>query len=187
MDYDLPGDDEEVGAILAEMEAMRAIFAASLQGGSLERALACAQLALEAWPSSPSSFEGKLTIFCLSRCLGSIREDLIPKAPSGSRWDRRTFEALAIGWMRWISTGSKEALGVISRMHQEEPEEDDREIETLSLNFWAKAIELLIRGRPTDAQKFFERANDVGAQWGTAINPSICWTYAVSFFPTLTR
>jgi hypothetical protein len=182
-DFDLPAEEEDVGAILAEMEAMKTIFSASFQGGPLERALACSQLALDAWPPNPPTFEGRLTIFCLSRCLGSIRADLIPEAPGGTRWDRRIFEALAIGWMRWISTGSKEALEVIRRMDREEPEEDDREVETLSLSFWAKAIELLIMGRPKDAQKFFERATDVGAQCGTAINPSICWTYAVSFFP----
>ena len=70
-------------------------------------------------------------------------------------------------------------------MTEEEPEEDDKAVETLSLNFWAKAIEMLVIGRSEDARRFFERANEVGANYGTRTNPSICWTYATSFFMTL--
>jgi tetratricopeptide (TPR) repeat protein len=184
-DLDLPDDSESVGAILAEMEAQRSLFDVAFQRGSFERAISLIRDALSLQPENPEKFETKLMVFCLNHCLGNIRGELIPHSPSGSNWSQRAFESLAIGWMRWMTNGDKGVLHYISRMSEDEPEEDDKAVETLSLNFWAKAIEMLVIGRSDDARRFFERANEVGANYGTRTNPSICWTYATSFFMTL--
>lgn len=184
-DLDLPDDSENVEAILAEMEAQRSLFDVVFQSGSFERAVSLIQDALRLQPENPEKFETRLLVFCLNHCLGNTRSELIPHFPRGSSWSQRAFESLAIGWMRWMSNGDKGVLHYISRMNDEEPEEDDKAVETLSLNFWAKAIEMLVIGRSEDARRFFERANEVGANYGTRTNPSICWTYATSFFMTL--
>lgn len=182
---DLPDDSENVEAILAEMEAQRSLFDVIFQNGSFERAISLVKDALSLQPENPEKFETKLMVFCLNHCIGNIREELIPHFPSRTNWSQKTFESLAIGWMRWMTNGDKGVLHYISRMTEDEPEEDDKAVETLSLNFWAKAIEMLVIGRSEDAQRFFERANEVGANYGTRTNPSICWTYATSFFMTL--
>jgi tetratricopeptide (TPR) repeat protein len=183
-DLDLPDESENVETILAEMEAQKALFDVVFQSGSLDRALSRVREALELLPENPEKFETRLLVFCLNHCLGNIREDLIPTAPTKTKWSQRAFEALAIGWMHWMTNGDKGVLLYISRMSDGEPEEDDKAVETLSLNFWAKAIEMLVIGRSEDARRFFERANEVGANYGTRMNPSICWTYATSFFMT---
>jgi len=179
---ELPDDCEDVGSILAEMEALKAVFDAIFQGSPSDRAKACVRQALAMQESDPVSFEGKLTVFCLSWILGEDRIDILPKAPSGNKWTKRTFEELALGWVAWIREGSTQVLETINKMHLTEPEEDDGSIETLSLNFWAKALELLVKGRGDESRRFFDRANNIGSQFGTSTNPSICWTYAVSFF-----
>jgi tetratricopeptide (TPR) repeat protein len=182
---DLPDDTESVRTILAEMEAQQSLFDVAFQGGSLERAISLIREAVGLHPQNPEKFETILVVFCLNHCLGNTRGDLIPHSPSGTNWSQRAFESLAIGWMRWMTNGDKGILNYISRMSEDEPEEDDKAVETLSLNFWAKAIEMLVIGRSDDARKFFERANEVGANYGTRTNPSICWTYATSFFMTI--
>jgi hypothetical protein len=184
IDLDLPDNTEEVGAILAEMVAQQALFEVSFQEGSLERAILRVREALELQPQCPDRFETKLLIFCLNHCLGKPKEGLIPDSPTGTKWSQRTFEALAIGWMKWVTTGDKAVLSYISRMNEDEPGEGDKAVETLSLSFWAKAIEMLVLGRLEDSKRFFERANEVGANYGTRTNPSICWTYVTSFFTT---
>ena len=184
-DLDLPDDSENVESILAEMEAQRSLFGVAFQRGSFERAISLVRDALNLQLENPERFETKLLVFCLNHCLGNVRGDLIPHSPSGTNWSQRAFESLAIGWMRWMTNGDKGVLHYISRMSEDEPEEDDKAVETLSLNFWAKAIEMLVIGRSEDARRFFERANEVGANYGTRTNPSICWTYATSFFMTL--
>jgi hypothetical protein len=184
IDLDLPDNTEDVSTILAEMVAQQALFNVSFQGGSLERAILRVKEALELQPQNPDRFETKLLIFCLNHCLGNPKEVLIPDSPTGVNWSQRSFEALAIGWMRWMTTGDRSVLSYISRMNEDEPEEGDKAVETLSLSFWAKAIEMLVLGRLEDSKRFFERANEVGANYGTRTNPSICWTYATSFFTT---
>lgn len=184
-DLDLPDDSENVESILAEMEAQRSLFDVAFQRGSFERAISLVRDALNLQPENPEKFETKLLVFCLNHCLGNVRSELIPHSPRGASWSQLAFESLAIGWMRWMTNGDKGVLNYISRMSEDEPEEDDKAVETLSLNFWAKAIEMLVIGRSEDARRFFERANEVGANYGTRTNPSICWTYATSFFMTL--
>jgi tetratricopeptide (TPR) repeat protein len=175
---------EDTPAILAEMEALQAIFDVDFNAGPRDRALALARQALDL-KQTPSSTEGRLTVVALSHCLGAPREDLvsIPPVSEGS-WAHRTFEALAFGWMRWLTLSDTEVLRTVANMHPEEDgDEDDGAAETLCLNFWARAIELLAQGQPEEAKRFFERATEVGSQFGTRTNPSICWSYAASFFP----
>lgn len=182
---DLPDDSENVEAILAEMEAQQSLFEVIFQSRSFERSISLIREALRLQPENPEKFETRLLVFCLNHCLGNTRSDLTPQYPRGSDWSQRAFESLAIGWMRWMTNGDKGVLHYINHMNEDEPREDDKAVETLSLNFWAKAIEMLVIGRPEDAQRFFERANEVGANYGTRTNPSICWTYATSFYMTL--
>lgn len=172
---------EDVSSIIAEMEALQAIFDANFRKGPVDRALALARQALDLRPE-PETVESRLTVVALSHCLGVTRTDLalIEPAPH-PRWTRRTFETLGTGWMRWVTLKDDEILKRIARLH--EGDDADSEAETLSLNFWAQAIEHLVHGQREEAQKFFERATEVGAQFGTSTNPPICWTYAASFFP----
>lgn len=181
---ELPEDDgEDTPVILAEMEALQAIFDVDFQEGPLDRAVVLAKHALEL-KSPPSSTEGRVTVVSLSHCLGNPRLDLAmtPPALEGT-WVQKTFETLASGWMRWLTAKDKTILKDIALMHHEEGDEDDGAVETLSLNFWARAIELLVQEERDQAKRFFERATEVGSQFGTRSNPTICWSYAASFFP----
>lgn len=166
-----------MASILAEMEALQAIFDVNFHRGPTDRALALARQALEV-RVPPTTTESRLTVVALSHCLGTPRRDLALVRPKKSHL---FFEALATGWMRWLTMGDMAVLGVIAKMH--EGSEDDGAVETLSLNFWARAIELLVQGDRDGARRFFDRATEVGAQFGTSTNPTICWTYATSYFP----
>lgn len=183
-DLDLPDDSEDTTAILSEMAAQRAVFDAAFSvTPNRERVESCAESTLKLLPHDPERFETKLLVFCLSYCIGDVRADLIPERTSEKRWSRRVFEALSIGWMRWMADRNDDGvLYYIANMHNDEPREEDKSFDTLILNFWAKAIELMVLNRPSEAKRFFERANEIGAQIGTSINPSICWTYATSFY-----
>jgi hypothetical protein len=172
--------EEDVPSILAEMEAQQAIFDVDFKEGSVDRALSLARHALDL-KAPPSTMESRLTIVALSHCLGIPRTDLalVPPTSEGP-WVQRAFEILASGWMRWLLLQDKTVLQDIIHLGGE----DDAAGETLSLNFWARAIELLAQGQKSDAKKFFERSTEVGSQFGTRTNPLICWSYAASFFPT---
>jgi tetratricopeptide (TPR) repeat protein len=173
---------EDTPSILAEMEALQAIFDVDFNAGPKDRAMALARQALDL-KQNPSNTEGRLTVVALSHCLGVPREDLVLVVPVlGGSWTQRTFEALASGWMKWLTLSDTEVLRTVANMHPEGGE-DDGAAETLCLNFWARAIELLAQGQPEEAKRFFERATEVGSQFGTRTNPSICWSYAASFFP----
>lgn len=183
-DLDLPDDSEDTTAILSEMAAQKAVFDAAFSATpNRERVESCAESTLKLLPYDPEKFETRLLVFCLNYCIGDVRTDLIPERTVEKRWSRRVFEALSIGWMRWMADQSDDGvLYYVANMHNDEPREEDKSFDTLILNFWAKAIELMVLNRPSEAKKFFERANEVGAQIGTSINPSICWTYAMSFY-----
>lgn len=174
--------EEDVLAILAEMEALQAVFDVEFKEGSVDRALSLAKHALDL-KAKPSTMEGRLTVVALSYCIGIHRADLALVTPtSEGPWVQRAFETLASGWMRWLLLQDKKVLEDIANLGGE----DDAAGETLSLNFWARAIELLVQGQKSDAKRFFERSTEVGSQFGTRTNPLICWSYAASFWPTLT-
>ena len=183
-DLDLPDDSEDTTTILSEMATQRAVFDAAFAiTPNRERVEACAESTLKLLPYNPERIESRLLVFCLSYCTGTVRSDLIPEKTSEERWSRRVFEALSIGWMRWmVDQNDDGVLYYIANMHNDAPRDEDKSFDTLILNFWAKAIELMVLNRPSEAKKFFDRANEVGAQIGTSINPSICWTYATSFY-----
>jgi hypothetical protein len=180
---DMTDDSECVSSIITEMQAMRFVFEACFKGGSRDIALDSVYKALRVRSSSPSSFEGKLTTFCLAWLVGEDRSSLLPQTSDHKNWSRKMFESLIIDWVSWLRTGSKDVLVTIEKMYASERPEGGNAVETWSLNFWAKALEMLVLGHPDEAQRFFERANEVGSQFGIPTNPSICWTYAVSFFP----
>ena len=183
-ELDLPDDSEDTTTILSEMAAQKAIFDSAFSATpDTKRVRLCAESTLKLLPIDPEKFETKLLVFCLSYCLGNPRLDLIPEKTSESKWTRKSFEALSIGWMRWMV--NQDDIGVlyyVANMLNYEPRGEDKSFDTLILNFWAKAIELMVLNRPSEAKRFFERANEVGTQVGTSINPSICWTYAMSFY-----
>jgi hypothetical protein len=184
-DYlDLPSDIEDTTAIISEMTAQKAVFDAAFSvTPNLERVRSCAESTLKLLPHDPERIETRLLVFCLNYCIGNIRTDLIPEKTSKKRWSQKVFEALSIGWMRWMADQNDDGvLYYIEHMHNDEPKEEDKSLSTLILNFWAKAIELMVLNKPSESKKFFEKANEVGAQIGTSINPSICWTYAMSFY-----
>jgi hypothetical protein len=183
-DPDLPDDSEDTTTILSEMVAQKAVFDAAFSTTpNRVRVMNCAGSTLKLLPHNPESFETKLLVFCLNYCIDNVRADLIPEKTNEKRWTRKVFEALSIGWMRWmVDQNDNGVLFYIANMHNDEPREEDKSFDTLILNFWSKAIELMVLNRPSEAKRFFDRANEVGAQIGTSINPSICWTYATSFY-----
>jgi hypothetical protein len=183
-DPDLPDDSEDTSTIISEMASQKAVFDAAFSDTpNRERVAISSEKTLRLLPVSPDKFETRLLIFCLNYCLGVVRTDLIPERTMEKRWSRKTFEALAIGWMRWMVDHNDDGvLFYIANMHNDEPRDEDKSFDTLILNFWSKAIELLVLNRPIEAKRFFDRANEVGAQIGTSINPSICWTYATSYY-----
>jgi len=172
--------EEDASTILAEMDALGAVFDADFSEGSVARATMLVRQALEL-KAEPKTMEDRLTLVAMSHCIGIPREDLIQEPPSKEGpWARQTFEVLAFGWMRWLVLKDERVLEDILSLGGE----DDAAGETLSLNFWARAIELLVRGQKDESKRFFERATEVGSQFGTRSNPLICWSYAASYFPT---
>jgi hypothetical protein len=183
-DLDLPDDSEDTTTILSEMAAQKVVFEAAFSTTpNRERVVTCCESTLKLLPDNSDKFETKLLLFCLNYCCGRMRTDLIPERTLERKWTRKSFEALSIGWMRWIvDRNDKGVLFYIANMHNLDSGVEDKSFNTLILNFWAKAIELMVLDRPFEAKRFFDRANEVGAQIGTSINPSICWTYATSFY-----
>lgn len=177
----LPEEDESVQAIIAEMEALKAVFSVAFEGEEPERVKNLLMVALQL-KENPMSFGGRLTSYCMHICLGGDTPEVPKSDTPPDRWVQRTFEALGTGWALWVKDGSTEVLKTINLMFEHEDNEEDGAIDTLILNFWAQAIEMLIRQNDSEAMRLFNRANEVGAQFGTSTNIPICWTYYTSFF-----
>jgi len=175
-------NDESLSVILAEMDALEAVFDANFRNGSRDRAEALLRYALNIRPPQ-RTVEDRLTVVAMSHCLGIQRSDLaLVEPPKKGGWRVKTFNTIATSWMRWVTATEKRSPLLMKDTMQGGDQATDREAETLSLNFWAQALELFTQGRLAEAQKFFERATSVGSQFGTSTNPPICWTYAASFF-----
>jgi len=178
---DLPDIHGDVESVLAEMEAQRVFFDASLGLVSSETVSETAIYALRV-RSQDESLIDRLTTFCLWHSVGRVKFDLIPHRWSRStRWAKRTTEDLITSWMRWVAHEDTEA--VTHALHRMERDREDASIEALPLQYWATAIQALTQSDQLTSKRFFERAMEVSSQFGFPSNPPICWTYALSFLP----
>jgi hypothetical protein len=182
---DLPSIEGEVCAVMAEMEALRALFLAGhpKTNGNILHFLRARKLAEEALKlrSADETFDDRLTTFCLSYLLG--RKLRVPKRSTATRLVRQSFEQITIGWMRWIAT--KDASSVmlaIEALYTRDQGQSDNTVDHLVLQYWASALEALVAGEKDRARASFEQATDVACQFGLALNPPISWVYATSFW-----
>lgn len=90
-------------------------------------------------------------------------------------------EDLITAWMRWVAWEDWGSV-LVAIEHMENGFEDDS-IEALALQYWATAILSLSKREVDTARRYFERAMAVSSQFGFAVTPPICWSYAVSFLP----
>ena len=178
---DLPDMSGDVESVLAEMEALQAFFDASLGHLNPERVMRIATYALHI-RCEDKSLEDRLATFCLAHSLGEVRVDLIPHRWSrATRWTKRVAENLITAWMRWTLDGVTHSVeAALERM---EDGREDHSIEALALQYWATAIQSLAYEDQMTSKRYFDRAMEVSSQWGLAVNPPICWTYAISFLP----
>ena len=175
----------DVGAIIAEMDALHALFElahAKAQEKSLViKARELAERAIN-MRARDKSFDDKLTTFCLAHVIGKHLH--IPKRPHSSRWIRKSFDKILVGWMTWISTGDSQVIQkALKEMDATNEGQSDNTIDVLALQYWTQALELLIQGKKVEARGYFERAVEVGSQFGLSLNPPMSWVYATSFWP----
>lgn len=170
-------EEGDFTAILAEMEARQAISDAIKWSWAKDRALSLVAQALRAQPE-PSTIEGWLVRVALSHCLEENAEIPSFGASTAQRKVDEVFENLARGWMVWVTSKQEEPLRQALR---DLPSEDTRDLESLTLFYWGRALQNLLEKDIEEAKRYFDRAMEVGSQFGTPSNPAICWTYCASF------
>lgn len=90
--------------------------------------------------------------------------------------DQRRFEEVAKAWLIW-SNG----------MRAEVPDETKSMaagggMNLMAYNLWAVAVQALINGELAEAERYYRRLLELGAQYDIEHFRMIKWTYAASFF-----
>lgn len=175
---DLPEVGGDVESVFAEVGVQRALFGIGRGEPAQENMVDLATFALRA-RCADKTLEDRLATFSLAYSLGDIRCYLIPhKWSRATRWSRRAQEDIIIGWMRWVAWDDTDPMSTaLARIERDV----DNTIEALAIRYWAVALNGLVQNDQELARRYFEKAMDVSSQFGFSSNPSICWTYAVSF------
>ena len=173
---ELSDETESVEAIAFEMKALAELFK-EIKGGYRGKAIEVVQAGLNLQSGKTQTFEGKLTLFCMTLLSGS-GEGILPIKGQSSTDHRRFFEVLATQWSKWISGGrSVPLLRAITCISMEKETRSNSNV-----RLCAKALQAFIQGKRDTAKNLFEEANRVGADIGAYNNPSICWIYATTFY-----
>ena len=83
--------------------------------------------------------------------------------------------------MQWASGHKLRAQEILDRPVSEQ---GGGEIHLMALGFWCHAVGDLIHGDLEEARRYFKRALEVGAQFGTESSVAIQWAYVGTFFGT---
>ncbi len=103
------------------------------------------------------------------------------------KWESYVAEVVGIAWLAWASGNCDDAFAAVRRLRSKQKRKESFAGETgaihlMTLYWWSQAVLLLRKGDRTQARRFFKRAIEMGAQFGTDSHPMISWSYAASFF-----
>lgn len=90
--------------------------------------------------------------------------------------DRRRFEEAARAWLTWSNNGKTEVPS------ETKSAAAGGGLNLMAYNLWAVAVQALIDGEVTEAERFYRRLLELGSQYDIEHFRVIKWTYAASFF-----
>ena len=130
--------------------------------------------------------EDQVTWYAMGKIVG---EDLPPPAFTDEDTEdkeRVLFLSVAWIWMVWASGApTKAALKDLDQLDLQE--EGSSVLHHIALSNWALAVRSLLKGDMPEAKRLYRRALDVGSQFGTETNAVIVWTYAATFFRSVSH
>lgn len=156
---------------LIESDHVLDLLTRSLRDQSL-RAEACAQL------RALNLVEADLGLLIGShhKILGTGHNLLLTNPVEGPP-DRRRFEEVAQAWLSW-SDGN--AAVVVP--NETKSAAAGGGLNLMAYNLWAVAVQALIDGELSEAERFYRRLLELGSQYDIEHFRAIQWTYAASFF-----
>lgn len=180
---------QELGGLFAEMDALNAAGKAADGAGDAQEARDLTRAAFDAF--DPKDAQDGLAKAAMAFILGEDVKPLVPKAPAAEPWIQHVFESIARAWACWAADPSSPApLEEVARLRREQKDREDvgssrraGAIQLIALYFWAAGVEALAKNNLDEARRFWKRAIDIGASWGTESHPAVLWTYAATFFP----
>jgi hypothetical protein len=173
--------------ISSEMEAQRAALLYIEGIGSDVRLTNLARRALLTRPKESTSTEEYLVRTALA-LISEVEPESVPDnyTPQNRDGNPATnfFEVVALGWIRWVSTGDISVFMEIPELREETgsaTKDPALTAELVSLHLWSKGLDALVRHRENDAQEYLEKAILIGEQFGSQYCPAIKWTMVASF------
>lgn len=179
------GIPSAVGRIAHELEALQAAqLVAEQDGDPAEARLLCRTYLCQL---DPETIEDRVVEASIQKILGQQVSLIVCEPIQDTTWEAFVAETLAQAWISWAAGDDASALATVDRLRttQKAKEtflDESGAVHLLTLSFWSEAVLLLVAGDRPDARRFFKRAIEMGAQFGTDSHPMISWAYASSFF-----
>ena len=133
----------------------------------------------------PESTEEAVTMAALQRILKrpvtAGITDLVP-----TPWEDHMADLAALAWTAWAASDRLKAEAVLFTLRSKRRQDqgvftaEGGALHLLTLYFWTDATAALVSDDRQGARRFFKRALDLGAQFGTPSHPMISWAYAAS-------
>lgn len=134
--------------------------------------------------SASSSIEGRGISAAMAKILGEKAAPFASEVPVSSPWERVTTATVVAAWIAWADGYLEQARALLSQVDLERhPPLREGAINLMALGFWVQGIEHLLQGDKTSSKRFWQRAIEMGAHFGTESHLLVSWTYAASFFP----
>ena len=169
---------ESVSGLLAEMTAQGAAERVMDGEGSITDALHAIERALS---TSEPSRVNRLAMQCI---LGSVPPSLETVQPDESDEEVFLFDTVALTWVGWLTQSEdRKRLKRYGVRLRKGPKGSTGAVTRMALQLWMDAVERLLEGDRTEAQRLWCRALEVGSSFGIEAHPTILWTYLATFWP----
>jgi hypothetical protein len=169
---------DPVVALLAQGEALQSALRVVYLGDRPDDArLRCRSVAHD---TRPDNLVEVLLVTAAARIAGDpptilklprMKDDLTP-----------TITTLCRAWLTWTQ-GDVPASVLADIRGVQRTETPDEVVDSMVIQFWAKAMVALFEGDLAEARRLWRRANDLASSFGLDSQPAIAWSYAATFFP----
>ncbi len=172
-------------AMLAELDALHAIVQVIDQGDDPQEALDLTRRAFDL-AANPKTFEAQIIRYAMAIVLGE--SVTLPATNGRGSWERALYEGIARAWACWAADATSPVPAEeFAKLHSRSEFGNDTKrkgaVHLMALHHWLTAVEALVEGNPVAARRFWKRAIEVGASFGTESHPVVLWAYAASFWP----
>lgn len=186
MNEDTPGatERESLGSIIVEVEGLNAALSVADGFGDAERARESVLATLTRKPE-PETIADAAVVAAMRRILD---EDVVfpEMTPSAKPAESQVADAVALAWVAWAA-GEPETAKALLDFVPPQNKDGTGAVHLIALGYWAEGVRHLVDANLPSAHRFFKRAIELGAQFGTESHPVVSWTYAASFFENRPR